>query len=52
VRSAKLALAEQMRAQREEATREHVAETRMWLQQWQSNRERLAQYDSALIPLA
>lgn len=50
--SAKLAVAEQMRAQREEATREHVADTRMWLQEWQSNRERLAQYDSALIPLA
>lgn len=50
--TARLAMAEQMRAQREEATREHVAETRSWLQQWQSNRERLAQYDSSLIPLA
>lgn len=50
--SAKLAVAEQMRAQREEVTREHVADTRMWLQEWQSNRERLAQYDSALIPLS
>jgi outer membrane protein TolC len=49
--SAKLAIAEQMRAQREEATREHVAETRSWLQQWQSLRDRLTQYDSALIPL-
>lgn len=50
--AAKLALAEQMRAQREEATRAHVADTRTWLQEWQSNRERLAHYDSALIPLA
>ena len=50
--AAKLALAEQMRAQREEATREHVAETLAWLQEWQSNRDRLAHYDSALIPLA
>ena len=50
--SAKLAMAEQIRAQREEATREHVAETRGWLQQWQSNRDRLGQYDSSLIPLA
>jgi outer membrane protein TolC len=50
--SSRLAAAEQMRAQREEATREHVADTRMWLQEWQSNRERLAQYDSALIPLS
>ena len=50
--SAKLAVAEQMRAQREEATREYVADTRMWLQEWQSNRERLAHYDSDLIPLS
>lgn len=50
--SAKLALAEQMTAQREEATREHVAETRAWLQEWQSNRDRLTHYDAALIPLA
>lgn len=50
--SAKLAVAEQMRALREEATREHVADTRMWVQEWQSNRERLTQYDGALIPLS
>ena len=50
--AARLALAEQLRAQREEATREHVAETRIWVLQWQSSRERLAQYDGALIPLA
>lgn len=49
--SAKQATAEQMRAQREEATREHVAETRSWLQQWQSLRDRLTQYDTSLIPL-
>jgi outer membrane protein TolC len=50
--SARLALAEQMRAQREEATREHLAEARSWLQQWRSNLERLEQYDTTLIPLA
>ena len=50
--AARLALAEQMRAQREEATRQHVAETLIWLQQWQSSRERLSHYDSVLIPLA
>ncbi|MEY4883580.1 MAG: hypothetical protein RIS34_1434 [Pseudomonadota bacterium] len=50
--AAKLAVAGQMRAQREEATREHVADTRVWLQEWQSNRERLVQYDRALIPLS
>ena len=41
-----------MRALREEATREHVADARMWVQEWQSNRERLTQYDGALIPLS
>lgn len=50
--AAKLALAEQLRAQREEVTREHLAETRSWLQEWQSNRERLSHYDKTLIPLA
>ena len=50
--AAKLAMLEQMRAQREESTREQLAETRGWLQEWQSNRDRLAHYDSALIPLA
>ncbi len=50
--SAKLAMAEQIRGQREEATREYVAETRSWLQAWQSNRDRMGQYDSSLIPLA
>ena len=50
--SAGLALAEQMRAQREEVTRERLAEARSWLQQWQGNRGRLAHYDSSLIALA
>ncbi len=50
--AAKLAKSDQLRAQREEATRGHAAEIRTWLQQWQSNRDRLEHYDSALIPLA
>ncbi|MFZ2651931.1 MAG: TolC family protein [Burkholderiaceae bacterium] len=50
--TARLAMAEQMRALREETTREHLSETRTWLQEWQSNRDRLAHYDKALIPLA
>jgi outer membrane protein TolC len=50
--AAKLAQLEQMRAQREEATREHLAETRAWLQEWHSNQERLAHYDKTLQPLA
>lgn len=50
--AAKLAAVEQARAQREEIEREHVAQTRDWLQRWRSNRERLAQYDATLLPLA
>ena len=50
--AAKLATAEQMKAQREEASREHLAEARTLLIEWQSDRARLARYDGSLIPLA
>ena len=50
--SARMALAEQVRAQGEELIRDQLAEVRNLLQQWQGNRGRLTQYDSALIPLA
>ena len=50
--AAKLALIDQLQAQREEATREHGADARTWLQQWQSNRDRLARYDNSLLPLS
>ena len=50
--AAKLAVIDQLQAQREEATREHGADVRTWLQQWQSNRDRLARYDNSLLPLS
>jgi outer membrane protein TolC len=50
--AAKLAAAEQARAQREELLRAHVGEVRMLLVEWQSGRERLARYERELIPLA
>lgn len=50
--SAKLAMLEQARAQREEEVRMHVAQTLSMLQEWRSNRERLQRYDAALLPLA
>jgi len=50
--AAKLATAEQIRAEREEITRQHLAETSRWLQTWRSNLGRLADYDQTLIPLA
>lgn len=50
--AAKLAVIDQLQAQREETAREHMADIRTWLQQWRSNRDRLARYDNSLIPLA
>lgn len=50
--AAKLAALDQMRAEREETTRMHVAEALALWQEWQSNRERLDRYDSSLLPLA
>jgi outer membrane protein TolC len=50
--ASKLATVERLQAEREEATRAHVSEALAMLQEWQSDRERLARYDSALQPLA
>ena len=50
--AAKLARVEQERAEREEATRAHVAEARAMLQEWRSNRDRLTRYDDSMLPLA
>jgi outer membrane protein TolC len=50
--AAKLAQAEQARAQREEALRAHVGEVRAMLAEWQSGRARLARYRGELVPLA
>lgn len=50
--SARLAAVEQLRAERGDATRGHVAETLVMLQEWQSNRQRLERYDASILPLA
>lgn len=50
--AAKLALADQARAEREETLRSHVGEVRAMLAEWQSGRERLARYAKDLLPLA
>ena len=50
--AAKLSVVEQMKAEREEATRAHVAEALGMLQEWRSSRDRLLRYDTALLPLA
>lgn len=50
--AARRAAVEQLRAERDEMAREHAAELQAWLQQWQSDRERLQHYDQTLLPLA
>jgi outer membrane protein, heavy metal efflux system len=43
---------EQIRAERDELARAHLAQTQTWLASWQSNLTRLAHYDQTLIVLA
>jgi outer membrane protein TolC len=50
--AAKLALADQARALREDALRAHVAEVAAMLEEWTGNRERLALFAQSLAPLA
>lgn len=50
--AARLAVVEQLRAEREEQTRQLAAEARLLLQQWRADRERLVRYDTELLPLA
>lgn len=50
--SAKLAIVEQAKAERDEMLREHVAETRTMINEWENDRERSARYERELIPLA
>ena len=50
--SSKLAAVEQAKAEREEALRAHVAETRAMIDEWENDRERQTRYERELIPLA
>jgi outer membrane protein TolC len=50
--AAKLALADQVKDERDEMLRAHVAETRVMLDEWQNGRERLARYRREIVPLA
>ena len=50
--AAKLAIANQAEAQREEALRAHISEVRAQIQDWENGRERLARYGRELLPLA
>jgi outer membrane protein TolC len=50
--AAKLANADQARAERDEMLRAHTAETRVMVAEWETDRERLARYSRELVPLA
>lgn len=50
--AARLALAEQARAQREDLLRMHLAEVHTMIEEWKDGRERGARYERELIPLA
>jgi outer membrane protein TolC len=50
--AAKLAMAEQARAARDEALRQHAAEVRTMFEEWRSNRSRLVRYEREILPLA
>ena len=50
--SAKLALLDQARAEREDRARAHAAEMRQMIAEWESDLERHARYERELLPLA
>lgn len=50
--SSKLAAVEQIKAEREDLLRAHVAETRVMIDEWDNDRERQTRYERELIPLA
>jgi outer membrane protein TolC len=50
--AAKLAVVDQVRLEREEATRMVVAEALAMLQEWRSDQSRLTRYRSTILPLA
>ncbi|AIY39463.1 Heavy metal RND efflux outer membrane protein [Collimonas arenae] len=50
--SSKLAMVEQARAERDEMLRDHVAQTRSMINEWDNDRERSVRYERELIPLA
>jgi outer membrane protein TolC len=50
--AAKLAMLDQVRAEREDMVRAHAAEIRAMVVAWQDDRERLVRYERELVPLA
>lgn len=52
VLAARMAQAEQAGDEREEALREHIAQTRAMVDEWRSGRERLKRFRDEIVPLA
>ncbi|MBI1770904.1 MAG: TolC family protein [Burkholderiales bacterium] len=50
--SSRLAMADQARAERDEALRAHIAEVSGLLNEWHSKRSRVSRYETELLPLA
>jgi outer membrane protein TolC len=50
--ASKLAAAEQVRSQAEDARRAHLAEVRVWIADWDAARERSRRIETAQVPLA
>lgn len=50
--SAKLAAVGQARAQRDELLRQHVAEVRSMIHEWESNKTRRVRYEREIVPIA
>ena len=50
--ASRLAMVEQIKAQRDDLLRAHVAEVRAMVREWEGDRERLARYQAEIVPLA
>lgn len=50
--ASRLAMVDQVRAEREESLRMHVSEVRAMVAEWESGRTRLARYEREIIPLS
>lgn len=48
----RLAMVEQIKAQRDDMLRAHVAEVRAMVREWENGQERLARYKTEIVPLA
>ncbi len=50
--ASRLATVEQIKAQRDDMLRAHVAEVRAMVREWEGDRERLVRYEAEIVPLA